>query len=171
MLRLARIKEIWKQKTLQMSSRQPKTTSSPADALMVNGIYNASPVSLATRTPESPSHVSYAVYLSLNYKPHDMASFSCRPRYLERILMGSRANATWAVGCLLDTSVGPNLGSNSFLLRQWCPQTNLTKFSNLHTLIKQVVQLYIIIPMFVRIGDLHVQAWLGVVKNLAVDVL
>lgn len=42
---------------------------------------------------------------------------------------------------------------------------------SLRTTKNPAVQTDNIIPMFVRIGDLPVRAWFGVIENLAVDVL
>lgn len=161
-----------KSKTIITKSISATTTniSKPICSLRHDHIDNSPQNTLATKTRTIPSKFSYTVDIALRGEPQDVASFFHRPTYQVQISLGTQTDALRIVSCLLFTGERPNFVSKSFLSRQWCKQINPPDYPNLCTATKQTVHRRLI-PMIIRIDDLPVCAWFGVVENIAIDVL
>lgn len=86
---------------------------------------------------------------------------------IERYLSKCATNFAY----LFDRGAGLKLENRSVLPWQWCNQIKLADYYNPCTATKQAVIIDAIIPMFVRISDLCVRAWLEIVESVAFDVL
>lgn len=65
----------------------------------------------------------------------------------------------------------PNLIKKEFLPPRWNESFKLIKSFVLRTVNRKVLNIEVIVPFFLYIGDGCVRAWFGDVKNLAVDLL
>lgn len=72
---------------------------------------------------------------------------------------------------LLDTGAGPNYINEDFLPLVCKEFDKSIERRQVQTGICKVVNDEVIVPLFVRIRDLHVRTWLGIVESLPVDVL
>lgn len=76
-----------------------------------------------------------------------------------------------SVSFLVDTSASLNLVNKDFLLPASRKSRNTFKSPLLCTASRKVVSVEGTVPLFVRMRDIHVRAWFGIVDNLAIDVL
>lgn len=59
----------------------------------------------------------------------------------------------------------------NFLLLAWKYSIKSIKSQQLQTTSRKVVKVESIVPLFTRIGNLHVLGWFGTFESLAIDVL
>lgn len=119
-----------------------------------------------------PSVVPYETDVQYDEKEsYVIASFFRKPTYRVRISVGVTSQSMMTVASLFDTGAGPNLVNKSFIPRNWHRYVEPIEQPQLRTATREHVNVEGVIPMFVRIGDLRVRAWFGVVENLAVDIL
>lgn len=102
------------------------------------------------------SNALYAVYISYDEETHKVGSFFRWPTYHVWISIDIRAVTLRTVESSLNAEAGTNLIKRSFL--PWSLHDNIEPADsrNLRTGTKQAVHNEVVIPMFVRTGDLYI---------------
>lgn len=97
-------------------------------------------------------------------------SICSKPKYKLRLRYGVKTSSMHAVTYLLDTRAGINC--KPMIHPQYC--TNCIKRGKMPHLCKRTqepLRIVETILLHVRLGDLRVEVWFGIVHNLAVDIL
>lgn len=101
----------------------------------------------------------------------DVASFIRKATYCVRISVRISSNAVLTVASLLNTGARPNPVNKNFLQSAWRKSLKTIRSPPLRPANCEVGFVEVIVPLFVRMANLTVLAWFGVVQNLAVDVV
>lgn len=86
-------------------------------------------------------------------------------------MIGVTSIALLTVTTLFDRGAGPNLINKDFLPSAWKESDKSIKSPQWQAASGKVVNIEVIVPLSIRIGDLHVRASRRIVENPAVDVL
>lgn len=91
--------------------------------------------------------------------------------YKVHATVGANPQAIASVKCLTETGAGPNLVNKSFLHSTWMGRIERQHFLKMRSANRQPTSLGELIMFHLRIGDVRIQVWFGVVINLPVYVL
>lgn len=116
-------------------------------------------------------NVSYAVDILYGEMPHEVGSFFRRQTHHIPIFIGIWSNTLQTAASILDMDPGPKFINTLFSPQLWDNYIEPDASPNLKRSTKQAINIDSIIQVFVRIGDVYVRLWFGVVRNLSVDVL
>ena len=107
----------------------------------------------------------------LFFDTKDIIALFQKRNYKIRISWGTKSNSLSPKTVVLDTGAGPNLVNRNDLPREWMKKIRLIRNVKLTSASRNAMNLVGVLPLFIRMGDLKVRVWFGVVENLAVPVL
>jgi len=127
-----------------------------------------------SQVPDSSSKTapsSYVEVLALTHPSSSPISLFKKRNYKIGISVGVQASITHPVTCVLDTGAGPNLINKDFLPPSWTDKIRPAQDPGLIAATRQAVSIEGVILLHVRVGELRVRVWFGVVSKLAVPAL
>lgn len=91
--------------------------------------------------------------------------------YKVRVSIGANASVMKSVAAVLDTGAGQTLIDSRFIPSDWSNRIKMVRDPKLTGATSEKRNLTGFILLHIRLGDLRVRAWFGVVENFAVKVL
>lgn len=117
-----------------------------------------------------PPTAQYGFNVQFDESRQNVTPFFHKPTYCARISLGVLSNAKLTVASSWDMSLGLNLITKDFLLQAcWKESFKSSKTPQMRSAKSIVATVEVIVPLFVRMGDLRVRTWFGVAKILTLD--
>lgn len=120
-----------------------------------------SPRALSSFTPSPSTTAKWTVYLNTKFDdgPQDVASFFWKEIQQFKVQICFLPNALLTLARILDAGAVPNILNKDFLPQAWKEFFKSIKLPHLQTANGDVVDLWSMVLLFIRIGPVRVRVW------------